>query len=123
MKIITPTGTQEVEFIFRPTAAISADITLKTRSKSTNVVVETLVQWANNKNYYNITLDDAFKSSNKFVNGNYYEVTISDSNTLLTRETFFVTDQTVDQEINKKYNANEDLYKPVVSTNEYIILD
>jgi hypothetical protein len=123
MKIITPSGNQDVTFIFRPKTPLNTEVTLKTRSKSTNKVFSQLVNWTSDGNYNKITVTDALKTSNKFVNGNYYEVTISDGNTLLTRETFFVTNQTINQESNYKYNANEGLYKPVISTNEYIILD
>lgn len=123
MKIITPTGNQDIQFIFRPKTPLNTEVTLKTRSKSTNKVFSQLVNWAEDKNYSKITVTDALKTSNKFVNGNYYEVTISDGETLLTRETFFVTNQTINQESNKTYNANKGLYKPVISTNEYIILD
>tara|TARA_R100001463_G_scaffold75684_1_gene129676 strand:- start:408 stop:779 length:372 start_codon:yes stop_codon:yes gene_type:complete len=123
MKIVKPTGDEDFKFIFRPKALLSADITLKTRSKSTNKVFTQTVAWVNDQNYYKIQITEALKTSNKFVNGNYYEITLSDNNVLLTRETFFVTDQTINQEINKKYSANEGLYKPVASDNEYIILD
>ncbi len=123
MKIITPSGNQDVTFIFRPKTPLNTKVTLKTRSKSTNKVFSQLVDWTSDSNYNKITVTDALKTSNKFVNGNYYEVTIFDQDTLLTRETFFVTNQTINQESNYKYNANEGLYKPVISTNEYIILD
>ena len=123
MKIITPSGNQDVTFIFRTKTPLNTKVTLKTRSKSTNKVFSQLVDWTSDSNYNKITVTDALKTSNKFVNGNYYEVTIFDQDTLLTRETFFVTNQTINQESNYKYNANEGLYKPVISTNEYIILD
>jgi hypothetical protein len=123
MKIVTPTGNQDIQFIFRPKTPLNTQVTLKTRSKSTNKVFTQLLNWTNDQNYIKITLTNAFKTTNELVNGNYYEVTISDLDTLLTRETFFVTNQTINQAENDKYNANEGLFTPVISTNEYIILE
>jgi|NorSeaMetagenome_1021524.scaffolds.fasta_scaffold00014_32 hypothetical protein len=123
MKIVKPTGSEDIKLIFRPKTPLNTTITLQTRSKSTNKVTNQSITWVSDENYYVITLTDAIKSSANLVNGTYYEITLSDVDTLLTRETIFVTTQTINQELNDKYNANKGLYKPLESTNEYIILE
>jgi|TARA_B110000483_G_C17879335_1_gene421100 hypothetical protein len=123
MKIVKPTGSEDIKLIFRPKTPLNTTITLQTRSKSTNKVTTHEIDWVSDQNYYLITLTDAIKTSADLVNGTYFEITLSDVDTLLTRETLFVTTQTINQELNDKYNANKGRFTPVESTNEYIILE
>ena len=122
MKIVEPTGDSILKLIFRPHTS-SASYKLEIRSKSTNVVTTLDITPTANKNYYNVDLSDANKNTAKLVDGNYYEITVYDSTNLLTRETLFCTSQTINQTTNDIYNANEGLYKEVISENKYIILE
>jgi len=120
MKIITPTGSQTINVIFRPTAQFT-DVTLQIRSRSTNKVkTYSNILPISNNNYYNVDITQVMKDD--LVQNNYYDLTIFTGTTLLVRETLFVTDQTQNQVNNEVYNPNKDKYKPVESTNEYIIL-
>ena len=122
MKIVEPTGDSILKLIFRPHTP-SASYKLEIRSKSTNVVTTLDIIPTANENYYNVDLSDANKNTAKLVDGNYYEITVYDSTNLLTRETLFCTSQTINQTTNDIYNANEGLYKEVISENKYIILE
>ena len=122
MKIVQPTGDSILKLIFRPHTS-SASYKLEIRSKSTNVVTTLDITPTANENYYNVDLTDANKSTAKLVDGNYYEITVYDATNLLTRETLFCTSQTINQTTNDIYNANEGLYKEVISENKYIILE
>tara|TARA_R100000988_G_scaffold41419_1_gene20396 strand:+ start:149 stop:517 length:369 start_codon:yes stop_codon:yes gene_type:complete len=122
MKIVEPTGDSILKLIFRPHTS-SASYKLEIRSKSTNVVTTLDITPTANENYYNVDLTDANKSTAKLVDGNYYEITVYDATNLLTRETLFCTSQTINQTTNDIYNANEGLYKEVISENKYIILE
>lgn len=120
MKIITPTGSQTINVIFRPSAQFT-DVTLQIRSRSTNEVkTYSNILPISNNNYYNVDITQVMKDN--LVQNNYYDLTIFTGTTLLVRETLFVTDQTQNQVNNEVYNPNKDKYKPVESTNEYIIL-
>ena len=122
MKIITPnppTGKQIIKVIFRP-APLFAEVTLQIRSRSTNKVNTFNTLPLESNNYYEVIIDQPMLDV--MVENNYYDLTIFTGTTLLVRETLFVTDQTQNQVNNEVYNPNKDKYKPVESTNEYIIL-
>jgi len=126
MKIVEPTGDSVLKLIFRPHTILNASYKLEIRSKSTNVVTTLDITPIANENYFNVDLTNANKTTAQLVEGNYYEITVYDSNSkngLLTRETLFCTSQLINQETNAIYNANKGLYKEVISENKYIILE
>lgn len=126
MKIVEPTGDSVLKLIFRPHTSLNASYKLEIRSKSTNVVTTLDITPIANENYFNVDLTNANKTTAQLVEGNYYEITVYDSNSkngLVTRETLFCTSQLINQKTNAIYNANEGLYKEVISENKYIILE
>lgn len=63
-------------------------------------------------------------SVDELVKNRFYTFRIKETitNKNIYKDKIFVTDQVIDQKINKTYSINKDLYKKVESNNDYIVI-
>lgn len=117
MRVVTPTGTNNIHIIPRRDSLTWTVIITDRETNETTILSEHAKQVYSD--YVNLILTE---ENYNFKEGRYYDLRIKSSYSILHREILFCTEQTIDQPSNYTYDINEGEYTPNETTNEYIVI-